>query len=198
VHDQIMHAALNRSMPPMHVLRPPIHGWGVPLAVCAWLGVCAAAAAVFGAGYMVGHREVEALKAQIQAIKSEGEDAEARRKKSQEEIARVLREKDAEFAKQAQQLQADADRKAKDLAVALADANNRVKSLKAQLSSMDAKRAQLVAERDSASAAEREKLQERIDTLDREKQVLIARVDANECLALAVPEAVIEPLVRRN
>src|SRR5437667_7099817 len=82
----------------------------------------ALAVVIFGAGYSFGARKVAALEAQIQAIKSASDDAEAKRKKSQEDIDKMLKDKEAEYAKQAQQLKARADQKAKDLAAALAGA----------------------------------------------------------------------------
>ena len=82
----------------------------------------ALAVVIFGGGYSFGARKVAALEAQIQAIKSASDDAEAKRKKSQEGIDKMLKDKEAEYAKQAQQLKARADQKAKDLAAALAGA----------------------------------------------------------------------------
>ncbi len=111
----------------------------------------------------------------------------------------MLKDKEAEYAKQAQQLKARADQKAKDLAAALAGANSRIASLQAQAGDLDARRAKLAADRDAApTAAERKKLQDQIDALDREKKSLMTKVDANACLALAVPEAVIAPQAQRR
>jgi peptidoglycan hydrolase CwlO-like protein len=159
----------------------------------------AAAAVMFGGGYMFGARKVDALEAQIRAIKSASDDTEAKRKKSQEDISKMLKDKDAEYAKQAQQLRAKADQRAKDLAAALAGANSRIESLQAQVSGLDTRRAKLAADRDAApTAAERKKFQDQIDALDQEKKTLMTKVDANACLALAVPEAVIGPQVQRR
>ncbi len=106
---------------------------------------------------------------------------------------------EADYAKKAQQMKADADQRIKELTTALAAADGRIASLQTQVSSVDAKRAKLVADRDAApTAAERKKLQDQIVALDREKKALVAKVDANECLMLAVPEAVIGPLVQRR
>jgi hypothetical protein len=111
----------------------------------------------------------------------------------------MLKDKDAEYAKQAQQLRAKADQRAKDLAAALAGANSRIESLQAQVSGLDARRAKLAADRDAApTAAERKKFQDQIDAVDQEKKTLMTKVDANACLALAVPEAVIGPQVQRR
>jgi len=159
----------------------------------------AVAMLMLGVGYSFGARKVDALEAQIAAIKRESDDAAGRLKKSQAEIDRTLKDKEAEFAKQAQQLKAKADQRAKDLAAALAGANSRIESLQAQVSGLDARRAKLVADRDAApTAAERKKLQDQIDAVDQEKKTLMTRVDANACLALAVPEAVIGPQVQRR
>src|SRR5712691_10916049 len=142
----------------------------------------ALAVVIFGGGYSFGARKVAALEAQIQAIKSASDDTEAKRKKSQEGIDKMLK-----------------DKKAKDLAAALAGANSRIASLQAQAGDLDARRAKLAADRDAApTAAERKKLQDQIDALDREKKSLMTKVDANACLALAVPEAVIAPQVQRR
>jgi len=146
-------------------------------------------------GYAFGARHVASLKEQIAEIKREGDEATVRLKKSQDEIAKALKDKDALYVKQAEQLKSDAQRQAKELSSALSGANQRVAALQAQVSVVDARRAKLVADQDKASAAERQKLQEQIEALDREKRGLIAIVDANQCLALAVPEAVVGPFV---
>ena len=159
----------------------------------------ALAVVIFGGGYSFGARKVAALEAQIQAIKSVSDDTEAKRKKSQEGIDKMLKDKEAEYAKQAQQLKARADQKANDLAAALARANSRIASLQVRAGDLDARRAKLAADRDAApTAAERKKLQDQIDALDREKKSLMTKVDANACLALAVPEAVIAPQAQRR
>jgi len=153
---------------------------------------------MFGGGYSLGARKVDALEAQIESIKNAGNEAEAKLKKSQEDIAKTLKDKEAEYAKQAQQLKTAADQRTKDLAAALAGATGRIATLQAQVSSVDARRTQLVAELSAASEAEKKKLKDQIATLDQEKKALVAKVDANECLALAVPAVVIGPLVERR
>ncbi len=150
-----------------------------------------AAAAAFGLGYGWGAHKVKDLEAQIESIKKTGAEVDAKLKQSQEEMARTLKEKEAEFARQSQQLKAEADRKEKDLTAALASTGGRIESLRAQLSAAQAKQAQLGAGTDAGTAAERKALQDQIDALR-------AGMDANQCLALAVPEPVIGPLVRRN
>jgi chromosome segregation ATPase len=142
---------------------------------------------LFGGGYGLGSRKVAALEAQIDKIKDAGESAEARSKRTQAEIDKALKEKEAEHARQAQQLKAEADRKEKELAAALAGTRGRVESLQSQLSAAQAKQAQLGAGTDAATAAERRRLQAQIEALK-------SGVDANQCLALAVPEAVIGPV----
>ena len=162
------------------------------------IAATAVAMLMLGVGYAFGARKVDSLEAQIAAIKREGDDASAKLKKSQDEIAKALKDRDAQYAKQAEQLRAEAELKAKDLSAALAGANQRVASLQAKVSVVDARRAKLIADQEKASAAGRQRLQEQIDALDREKRTLVAAVDANQCLALAVPEAVISPLVVRK
>jgi chromosome segregation ATPase len=152
------------------------------------------AVALFAGGYAIGARKVATLEAQIESIKNSGKEADAAQKKAQEEIARTLKDKEAEFARQAQQLKAEADRKAKDLAAALAGANTRIKSLQGQMAGIQTQRAKLEAQLRTASAAEKTEIQGRIDALDQDQKALVAKVDANECLALAVPEAVIGSL----
>ena len=142
---------------------------------------------LFGGGYGLGSRKVAALEAQIDKIKDAGDTAEERRKRTQAEIDKALKEKEAEHARQAQQLKAEADRKEKELAAALAGTRGRVESLQSQLSAAQAKQAQLGAGTDAATAAERKRLQAQIEALK-------SGVDANQCLALAVPEAVIGPV----
>ena len=153
------------------------------------------AAAMLFVGYTFGARKVDTLEAQIAAIKRESDDAAGLLRKSQDEITQALKARDEEYARQSAGLKAEAEQKAKDLAAALSGANSRIATLQAQVSTVDARRAKLVADRDTASAAERKTLQAQIDALDREKKDLIAKVDANACLALAVPGAVIGPLV---
>jgi septal ring factor EnvC (AmiA/AmiB activator) len=159
------------------------------------IGAVAIGALLMGGGYAFGARKVEALEAQIAKIKNESDDAAARLKKSQDEIAFALQERDRVYAKQTEQLKAESERKAKDLSAALTGANQRVASLQAQVSVVDARRAKLVADQEKASASERQALQAQIDALDKEKRTLIASVDANQCLKLAVPEPVIGSLV---
>ena len=155
----------------------------------------ALAAALFAAGYALGARKVAALETQIESIKSSGKEAESKQKMAQEEIARTLKDKEAEFAKQAQQLKAEADQKAKALAAALAGADTRIKSLQGQVAGIQTQRAKLAEQLRTASAAEKAEIQGRIDALDKDKMALVAKVDANQCLALAVPEAVIGSLM---
>jgi chromosome segregation ATPase len=156
------------------------------------------AAALFAAGYALGARKVAALETQIESIKNSGKEAVAKQKLAQEEIAKTLKDKEAAFAKQAQQLKAEADQKAKALAAALAGADTRIKSLQAQVAGNQAQRARLEEQLRTASAAEKTEIQGRIDALDKDKKALVAKVDANECLALAVPEAVIGSLMVRK
>jgi len=158
----------------------------------------AVAVAMLGAGYSFGARKVDALEEQIAKLKEESDHAAARLKKSQEDIAKILKDKEAEYDRQSQQLKTVADQRAKELTAALTGANARIASLKAEVSAVDARRVNLLAQRDAASAAERKKFQDQIDALDRERTGLIAKVDANQCLALAVPEAVIGPMVVRR
>src|SRR5258708_23337917 len=140
----------------------------------------ALAVVIFGGGYSFGARKVAALEAQIQAIKSASDDAEAKRKKSQEGIDKMLKDKEAEYAKQAQQLKARADQKAKDLAAALARANSRIASLQVRAGDLDARRAKLGADRDAApTAAARENLPGQIDALERVKNALMAQLGGN-------------------
>lgn len=118
--------------------------------------------------------------------------------RAREEVAKDLGEKYAEFTRQSEKLSAEADRKIKDLTIALNGADDRIKSLQSQVSSVDTKRALLVEQMNKASIAERKKLQSQIEMLDREKKSLLAKVDANACLALPIPDAVIGPMVERK
>lgn len=160
------------------------------------IAALAGASAMLFLGYTFGARKVDALEAQIAEIKRESDDAAGKLRKSQDDIVQALKAREEEYAKQSALLRSEADQKAKDLAAALSGANSRIAVLQAQVSTVDARRAKLVADRDTASTAERKKLQEQIDALDREKKDLLTKVDANACLALAVPDPVIGPLVR--
>ena len=119
------------------------------------IGIGAIAALLLGAGYAFGARKVHSLEEQIAAIKRESDEASSKLKKSQDEIAVALKERDAQYARQAKQL--EAAQKTKDLSAALAGANQRVASLQAQVSVVDARRAKLVADQDKSTAAERQK-----------------------------------------
>jgi hypothetical protein len=157
----------------------------------------AVAVLMLGAGYAVGARQVSGLKAEIKAIKGEGDSEEARRKKTQEGIDKALKEAGAEHARQMELLKAEGDRKAKELGAALAGRDGRIAALQAQVSANKAREAKLVADMAAAaSPAERKRLQDQIEALRAESVVLIKKADANECLALAVPEVVIGPLVK--
>ena len=159
----------------------------------------AAAVAMLGAGYSFGARKVDALEEQLAKLRQEFDEATARLKRSQEEIAKVLKDKELEYDRQAKELKSGADQREKALSTALSGANARIESLKAQVSAVDARRARLVKERDAAvSAADRKKAEERIEAADREKMALVGKVDANQCLALAVPEEVIGEMVARK
>ncbi len=159
-----------------------------------WFIGAGLAALLFAGGYSFGARKVDSLEAQIREIKLAGDELEAKRKRNEDEIARLLKDKEAEYTRQSQQLKAEADRRAKDLTAALAGANSRVASLQRQVRDVEERRAKLIAERDTASAEERKKYQDQLDALERDKKELLARVDSNECLALQVPEQVIESL----
>jgi chromosome segregation ATPase len=158
----------------------------------------AAAMLLVFVGYQIGARKVDKLEAQIESIRVAASEAEAKLSKSREDIARALKDKDAEYAGQARKLKAESDRNAKELAAALASANIRIKSLQVQANGLDAKRARLTADMDAASQAERRKLQDEIAALDRDRKTLMAKAAANECLAAVVPEQAVGPLVRRN
>ena len=148
-----------------------------------------------GGGSSSGARKVATLEAPIKSIKNTGNEAQAKQRQAQAEIARTLKDREAEFARQAQQLKAEADQKSKALTAALAGADTRIKSLQGQLASIQTQRARLEAQLGTASAAEKSEIMRRMNALDQDRTVLVAKVDANACLALAVPEAVIAPLV---
>src|SRR5689334_14439230 len=111
----------------------------------------ALAVLLFGGGYSFGARKVDALEAQIDELKKTGEDAEARRKRTQAEIEKALKDKEAEQAKLIEALKAESGRREKDLANALAGANSRNAQLQRQLKTNEAERARLQAAMASAS-----------------------------------------------
>jgi chromosome segregation ATPase len=156
----------------------------------------AVAVAMLGVGYKIGSRQVDALEAEMKTIKNEGDSEEARRKKVQAEIDKALAEVNTQHAAQMAQLKQEGERRAKDLDAALAGKDSRIADLQAQMSVNKAREAKLTADLSKASPAERAKLQEQIDALRKENVVLVKKADANECLALAVPDAVIGPLVK--
>jgi chromosome segregation ATPase len=154
------------------------------------------AVVMLGAGYSFGARKVGALEAEIKAIKGEGDTEEARRKRAQEAIDKALKQAGAEHARQMEQLKAEGDRKAKELDAALAGKNGRIADLQAQVSVNKAREAKLTADMAKAAPDERKQMQDEIDRLRKENVILVKKADANECLALAVPDAVIGPLVK--
>jgi chromosome segregation ATPase len=154
------------------------------------------AVAMLGVGYKVGARQVDALEAEIKTIKNEGDSEETRRKKAQAEIDKALAEVKTEHARQMEQLKAEGERKAKELDAALVGRDSRIADLQAQVSVNKAREAKLTGDLLKASPAERTKLQEQIGALRAENAVLVKKADANECLVLAVPDAVIGPLVK--
>jgi chromosome segregation ATPase len=150
-----------------------------------------AAVLMAGAGYAIGARKVGVLEAEIKAIKQEGDSEEARRKRAQDEIDKALKQAGAEHSRQMALLKAEGERKAKELDAALAGKDGRIAELQAQVSVNKAREAKLKADMAKAPPGERKALQDQIDALRKENTVLVAKVDANECLDLAVPEAVI-------
>ena len=78
----------------------------------------AAAMLLIGLGYLWGAHKVAELEAQIEAITNAGADVPTKRKQSQEEMARALKEKEAEFVGRSKELKAEADQKEKKLAAA--------------------------------------------------------------------------------
>ena len=154
------------------------------------------AIAMLGVGYKVGARKVDALETELKAIKSEGDSEETRRKKAQAEIDKALADVKTEHARQMEQLKAEGERKAKELDAALAGRDSRIADLQAQMSVNKAREAKLTGDLGKAPPAERAKLQEQINALRAENAVLVKKADANECLALAVPDAIIGPLVK--
>jgi chromosome segregation ATPase len=151
---------------------------------------------LFGAGYGLGARKVHALEEQIARIKGAGDEAKDTTTKTKGEIEKMLEAKEAEFKQRSQELQADAEKRAQELSTALAGANGRIATLQGQAGTVDTKRSKLVAELTKASAAEKQELQKQIEALDREKKGLLAKVASNQCLALAVPDEAIAPLIR--
>ncbi|MFW2373817.1 MAG: hypothetical protein ACN4GM_11905 [Gammaproteobacteria bacterium] len=148
-------------------------------------------------GYSFGARKVATLESQIATLKREGDDAEFRRTDVQTKIDLALKEKDAEHAKQMALLKAESERRAKKLSTALAGAHTRVTALQEQVRTINTRRSKLVADMTAASSpAKKQKIQQQIDALDDDEKVLTGKMDANACLALAVPDAVIKPLIK--
>jgi chromosome segregation ATPase len=156
----------------------------------------AVAVAMLGVGYKIGARQVDALEAEIKTIKNEGDSEEARRKRAQVEIDKALAAASTEHARQMEQLKAEGERKAKELDAALAGKDSRIAGLQAQMSVNKSREAKLSADMAKASPAERASLVAQIEQLRTENVALARKADANECLVLAVPEAVIGPLVK--
>jgi len=120
-------------------------------------------------------------------------------KRTREDIAKMVKDKEAEYSRQVKQLQADADQTAKGLATALSEAQSKSALLQVQVNSAELKLAQTASVRSAATAAEARKPDDdQAGALGREKKTSIAKVDPNACLALPVPEAVIGPLVVRE
>jgi chromosome segregation ATPase len=153
-------------------------------------------ALLFGGGYTFGARKVDSLEAQIEELKKTGDDAESRRKQTQAEIDKALKDREAEHAKAIEALKAESGRREKDLADALAGANTRNADLQSRLKANEAQRARLQAAMGTASDAQRRVLEGKLQVLSAEDTKILAQVDANKCLGLAVPGSVIGPLVK--
>ena len=153
------------------------------------------AVALFAVGYAFGARRVNDLEGQLADIRKEEDFAAKKLKQSQDEIAKVIQEKNSLYAVEVERMKAEWNQKEQDLSSALAGANTTVASLQVQLSDADARRAKLVAQMGASSSAERLKAQAQLDAIDGERRTLMAKVDANQCLALAVPDPVIAPFL---
>jgi chromosome segregation ATPase len=163
----------------------------VKLIVAGVLGVV-----LFGGGYSFGARKVDSLEAQIEELKKTGDDAEAKRKNTQAEIDKALKDREAEHAKAIEALKVESSRREKDLGDALAGANTRNAELQSRLKANDAQRARLQAAMATASEPRRRELEGKLQVLKAEDSRIVAQVDANKCLGLAVPDTVIGPLVK--
>lgn len=152
---------------------------------------------LFYAGYAFGHREVDALKLQIIKLKTVGDTAEAQRRLHQAAIEKELRDKAVNQTRELAALKADAKRREDKLGAALADSKRRINVLQSRVAASRVQRERLEADMTKASVAERKKLHDKINLLDRENRDMIGKVDANLCLNLLVPDAVIRPLLQR-
>jgi chromosome segregation ATPase len=153
------------------------------------------AVALFAVGYAFGARKVNALEVQLADIRKEEDFAAKKLKQSQDEIAKVIQEKNSLYALEVERMKSEWNQKEQELSTALAGANKSVASLKVELRGADARRAKLVAEMGASSSAERVKLQQQIDAIDGERRTLTDKVDANLCLTMAIPDPIIAPFL---
>lgn len=154
------------------------------------IAATAVAMAMLGVGYKIGSHQVDELKREIEEIKGVGESEEARRKRVQAELDKELAAVKTEHARQMERLKAEGERNAKELSAALAGKDSRIADLQAQMGVNKARIAKLTADMAKASPEEQAKMKIEIDGLRGEIATLTKKADANECLVLAVPEAV--------
>ena len=155
-----------------------------------WTGIA------FYFGYQFGGRKVAELEAQIESIRKAGVEAEAKVKQAQADADKVVAEKDAALTKALEDLKKKGDVRKTGLDDARKGTETRIASAQTQIKQIESRQAKLVSQLKQASAADQKKLQEQIDALEREKKSLMAGVDANRCLTLAVPDAIVGALIK--
>lgn len=144
---------------------------------------------LFGGGYSFGARKVDSLETQIEELRKTGMDADTVRKSTQTQIDKALKSQGDEHAKQVEALRADSERGRKDLAAALAGAKAEAEKQSAANAALRTKLGAAVA---AAKPGDRAGLQAQLDEANRKDEALRAQ----SCLALAVPDAVIRPLMK--
>jgi chromosome segregation ATPase len=140
---------------------------------------------LFGGGYSFGSRQVAALKAEIGKLEDTGKLLKAERDKIQADVDRTMQERQKAFEAEKLGLIAQAERNAQARKKALDDATARNKTLQTQLDSAAAEKQQLEAKAGGKDQAKIEDLNQRIGALR-----------AQLCLALPVPQANIDPLLK--
>jgi chromosome segregation ATPase len=158
-------------------------------------GLVLAGVLVF-AGYSFGGRQVTELKSQLENIRKTGVAAEQALEKTKTDMASMLKTRDEEHAKRLQDMQVEFDRRAKSLAEARKGTAGRIEAGQASVKALEAKMAALRKRMEQASAADKQKFQDELAALDRDKNKAVATVDSNRCLAMAVPDAIVNALIK--
>jgi chromosome segregation ATPase len=157
-----------------------------------------AALVVFGLGLGAGYKwesgRVAELEKQLSLIEMTAKNAEAKLKRSQQDIDAKLAEKDAEYKQKMDALQQSADAKHKQLEEAIAGKDQRIADLKNQMGPLNANLKALREQQKNAPASDQATLQSKIDQLVEERKALKQQTRGENCVTIPVPKQYINAL----